>query len=40
MKSAPVGISERHQSLDVLGGIAVLGILMVNIPTFFLLPES
>lgn len=40
MKSAPVGISERHQSLDVLRGIAVLGILMVNIPTFFLLPES
>lgn len=40
MKSAPVGIAERHQSLDVLRGVAVLGILMVNIPTFFLLPEA
>lgn len=40
MKSAPVGIAERHQSLDVLRGVAVLGILMVNIPTFFMLPEA
>ena len=40
MKSAPVTLTDRHQSLDVLRGIAVLGILMVNIPTFFLLPEA
>ncbi|GGH01870.1 hypothetical protein GCM10007420_17570 [Glycocaulis albus] len=40
MNSAPVTVADRHQSLDVLRGIAVLGILMVNIPTFFMLPES
>lgn len=39
-KPAPTALAERHQSLDVLRGIAVLGILMVNIPTFFLLPEA
>ena len=39
-KPAPTALAERHKSLDVLRGIAVLGILMVNIPTFFLLPEA
>ncbi|AZU03902.1 hypothetical protein X907_1369 [Glycocaulis alkaliphilus] len=40
MEPAPVTLTDRHQSLDVLRGIAVLGILMVNIPTFFMLPEA
>lgn len=40
MSASPVTVENRHQSLDVLRGVAVLGILMVNIPTFFMLPEA
>jgi uncharacterized protein len=32
----PVAPGARHQSLDVLRGVAVMGILMVNIPAFFM----
>jgi uncharacterized protein len=34
-KPAPVAGKDRFESLDVLRGVAVLGILMVNAPTFF-----
>ena len=34
--TAPVAAKDRFESLDVLRGIAVLGILMVNAPTFFI----
>ncbi len=34
-KSAPVSSKDRFESLDILRGVAVLGILMVNAPTFF-----
>lgn len=34
--TAPVAAKDRFESLDVLRGVAVLGILMVNAPLFFL----
>ena len=34
--TAPVAAKDRFESLDVLRGVAVLGILMVNAPTFFI----
>ncbi|MCH8522461.1 DUF418 domain-containing protein [Glycocaulis sp.] len=36
MNANPVAAENRHQSLDVLRGIAILGILVMNIPFFFL----
>ena len=33
-KPAPVKAKDRFESLDVLRGLAVMGILMVNAPTF------
>lgn len=35
-KRAPVSAADRHESLDVLRGIAVLGILMVNVQLFMM----
>ena len=34
--TSPVAAKDRYVSLDVLRGLAVLGILMVNAPTFFI----
>jgi uncharacterized protein len=36
LHTAPVAAKDRFASLDVLRGVAVLGILMVNAPTFFI----
>lgn len=36
MSASPVTAEKRHESLDVLRGIAILGILVMNIPFFFL----
>ncbi|MDZ4807479.1 MAG: hypothetical protein SGI96_04345 [Bacteroidota bacterium] len=37
--AAPVNQSERIIILDSLRGIAILGILLMNIPSFALLPR-
>lgn len=37
---APVKKTERIESLDILRGIAVLGILLMNIAGFALLPQA
>lgn len=36
MSASPVAAADRHQSLDVLRGIAIMGILVMNIPFFFI----
>lgn len=36
MSANPVAAADRHQSLDVLRGIAIMGILVMNIPFFFI----
>ncbi|MEQ8403483.1 MAG: DUF418 domain-containing protein [Oceanicaulis sp.] len=36
LSAAPVAAGDRHESLDVLRGVAVLGILMVNIQAFMM----
>ena len=36
MSASPVAAESRHESLDVLRGIAIMGILVMNIPFFFI----
>ena len=40
IKSAPVGGKDRFESLDVLRGVAILGILMLNVQAFLMAPNA
>lgn len=40
MLKAPVSAGDRFESLDVLRGVAVLGILMVNVQAFMMAPNA
>ena len=37
---APVSAGDRFESLDVLRGVAILGILMLNVQAFFMAPNA